>query len=378
MPSQYMSQLRKETIKRLADHGLELLIEYDETSGKDGAYPALYCKQTSNECVWVGIDNEDKPFNDPTKTIDELLADYCKETLSCTVNDIIWCLAQKYEDNGTRYKVIDSDGCWGSESYMLMYMLKAGVIKSHKVESISYCFEKDLRQMMKEHAIEYSSWVNNEILKLTVVPKQKIVNTPLDNQSAIEHGVIPIRDEVDYHTDRVLDEVIGCINSYDKSGISLSLLVDRDMPSYINKPLYFIRTMEHVFGFTPVLGWCNFSVVDGLFNIELSLDSLPPFSVLKANTIKKLQGERFDLVNSLQSNIGWLIDNNKFELMNLWDSLDAALRGSPYSEWPPVLINALMMTLCQPIRTMRLEASGIFESEGRLGAVNKLIINYRD
>ncbi|MBO6225849.1 MAG: hypothetical protein J6N72_10465 [Psychrobacter sp.] len=359
MPNQHMSRLKKSTVARLKSYGLELLIEHDETSGKDGTAPSLYCKRTSNECVWVGIENKETPLINPTETVDRLVANYCRETLNCTVDDIIWCLIERYEDEGTRYRVINSDGRWGNKNYMLIYMLKKGVVKAHKVESISYGFEQDLRNMMKEHAIEYTTWLNNEILKLTVAPKQKTVNPAMPNLSKTTHGIIPISDEIDVFSNKLIDDVLDHMLIYKKSGINLFLFTDRDMPSYVDKQLCFIHTMEHVFGFTPVLGWCDFNVQERIFNIHMSLDSLPPFSVLKTTPIKNIRGEKFEVLETLMQSIAWLVDNEHFELPTPFDVIETLVADTPYSEWQPVFLNALMLTLCTPVATMRLQKTSI-------------------
>lgn len=356
MPNQYMSQLRKKTVDRLADHGLELLLEYDTDNGKDGANSALPESRTSNESTWVGIDVAGSPLSDPTKTIEHLVVDYCSKILNCKTTDIIWCLVEQYEDNGTRYRIINASGCWGSDKYSLIYMVKTDVLALYDIDMISHCFEKDLRNIMREQATEYTAWLNNEVLKAFVSAKQKIINTPLDTSSATQSCIMPVTDEVDVYSNEAIDALIYSINNSGKSSVDLSLFTDRDMPSYVNKQLYFIRTMEHVFGFTPVLGACEFDVPNRIFNIRLSLDCLPPLSVLKASTITKVRDESdFSLISSLKNHLAWLIDNEIFELLSPWQVIDVLSEDKPYSEWPPILLNALMLTLCSPIGVMRLE-----------------------
>lgn len=377
MPSQYMNQLKKDTVKRLANHGLEISIEYDETNGKNGSNSALPESRTSNESTWVGIDVAGSPLSDPTKAIEHLVADYCSKTLHCKVEDIIWSLVEQYEDNGTRYRIINASGCWGSERYTLIYMIKADILESYGLDMISYCFEKDLLNLMKDHVKEYTAWLNNEVLKVTVAAKHKA--TTIDaTPSATEYCIYPVTDEIDVYSNEAINSLIFDINNSGKPSVTLSLYTDRDMPDYIIKPLYFIRTMEHIFGFTPVLSGFNFNVQERIFEINLPLDNLPPFSALKANAIKTIRGERFDLVDQLQSHIGWLIDRGDFEIGSLWDVLDVALADKPYSEWPPILISALMTTLCAPIATMRLEKTSISMNAGKPDSKNCVVISYVD
>lgn len=377
MPSQYANQLKIATVKRLANHGLDALIEYDETNGKDGTNSALPESRTSNESTWVGIDVAGNPLSDPTKAIEHLVADYCSKTLHCKVEDIIWSLVGRYQDNGTRYRIINASGCWGGEKYTLIYMVKTDVLKSHDLDMISHCFEQDLLGVMKDHVTEYTAWLNNEVLKVTVTPKQNITTTE-PALSATEYCIYPITDEIDTYTNEAIDSLIFNIKNSAKTSVTLSLYTDRDMPSYVIKPLYFIRTMEHVFGFTPVLSDLNFNVHNRIFDIDLMLDSIPPFSVLKENTIKTVRGERFDLVDQPQSHIGWLIDRGDFEIGSLWDVLDVVLADKPYSEWPPILISALMTTLCAPIATMRLEKTSISMNAGKPDSKNCVVISYVD
>lgn len=377
MPSQYMNQLKIDTVKRLANHGLEISIEYDETNGKNGSNSALPESRTSNESTWVGIDVAGSPLSDPTKAIEHLVADYCSKTLHCKVEDIIWNLVEQYEDNGTRYRIINASGCWGSERYTLIYMIKADILESYGLDMISYCFEKDLLNLMKDHVKEYTAWLNDEVLKVTVAAKHKA--TTIDAApSATEYCIYPVTDEIDVYSNEAINSLIFDINNSGKPSVILSLYTDRDMPDYIIKPLYFIRTMEHIFGFTPVLSGFNFNVQERIFEINLPLDNLPPLSALKANAIKTIRGERFDLVDQLQSHIGWLIDRGDFEIGSLWDVLDVVLADKPYSEWPPILISALMTTLCAPIATMRLEKTSISMNAGKPDSKNCVVISYVD
>ena len=377
MPSKYMNQLKKDTVSRLANHGLEFSIEYDETNGKDGTNSALPESRTSGESTWVGIDVAGSPLSDPTKAIEHLVADYCSKTLHCTVEDIIWSLVERYQDNGTRYRIINASGCWGSERYTLIYMVKADVLKLYDLDMIGHCFEQDLLGIMKDHVTEYTAWLNNEALKVTVTPKQDITTTE-PAISATEYCIYPITDEIDTYTNEAIDSLIFNIKNSGKPSVTLSLYTNRDMPSYVIKPLYFIRTMEHVFGFTPVLSVFDFNVRDSIFNIDLMLDSIPAFHVLRENTIKTVRGERFDLADRLQSHIGWLIDRGDFEIGSVWDVFDAVLADKPYSEWPPILISALMTALCAPIATMRLEKISILMNAGKSDAKNCVVINYVD
>ena len=377
MPSQYMNQLKIDTVKRLANHGLEISIEYDETNGKNGSNSALPESRTSNQSTWVGIDVAGSPLSDPTKAIERLVADYCSKTLHCKVEDIIWSLVAQYEDNGTRYRIINASGCWGSERYTLIYMIKADIFEFFGLDMISYCFEKDLLNLMKDHVKEYTAWLNDEVLKVTVAAKHKA--TTIDAApSATEYCIYPVTDEIDVYSNEAINSLIFDINNSGKPSVILSLYTDRDMPDYIIKPLYFIRTMEHIFGFTPVLSGFNFNVQERIFEINLPLDNLPPFSALKANAIKTIRGERFDLVDQLQSHIGWLIDRGDFEIGSLWDVLDVVLADKPYSEWPPILISALMTTLCAPIATMRLEKTSISMNAGKPDSKNCVVISYVD
>lgn len=377
MPSQYMNQLKIDTVKRLANHGLEISIEYDETNGKNGSNSALPESRTSNQSTWVGIDVAGSPLSDPTKAIERLVADYCSKTLHCKVEDIIWSLVAQYEDNGTRYRIINASGCWGSERYTLIYMIKADIFEFFGLDMISYCFEKDLLNLMKDHVKEYTAWLNDEVLKVTVAAKHKA--TTIDAApSATEYCIYPVTDEIDVYSNEAINSLIFDINNSGKPSVILSLYTDRDMPDYIIKPLYFIRTMEHIFGFTPVLSGFNFNVQERIFEINLPLDNLPPFSALKANAIKTIRGERFDLVDQLQSHIGWLIDRGDFEIGSLWDVLDVVLADKPYSEWPPILISALMTTLCAPIASMRLEKTSISMNAGKPDSKNCVVISYVD
>lgn len=377
MPSQYMNQLKIDTVKRLANHGLEISIEYDETNGKNGSNSALPESRTSNQSTWVGIDVAGSPLSDPTKAIERLVADYCSKTLHCKVEDIIWSLVAQYEDNGTRYRIINASGCWGSERYTLIYMIKADIFEFFGLDMISYCFEKDLLNLMKDHVKEYTAWLNDEVLKVTVAAKHKA--TTIDaTPSATEYCIYPVTDEIDVYSNEAINSLIFDINNSGKPSVILSLYTDRDMPDYVIKPLYFIRTMEHIFGFTPVLSGFNFNVQERIFEINLPLDNLPPFSALKANAIKTIRGERFDLVDQLQSHIGWLIDRGDFEIGSLWDVLDVVLADKPYSEWPPILISALMTTLCAPIASMRLEKTSISMNAGKPDSKNCVVISYVD
>ena len=318
MPSQYMNQLKIDTVKRLANHGLEISIEYDETNGKNGSNSALPESRTSNQSTWVGIDVAGSPLSDPTKAIERLVADYCSKTLHCKVEDIIWSLVAQYEDNGTRYRIINASGCWGSERYTLIYMIKADIFEFFGLDMISYCFEKDLLNLMKDHVKEYTAWLNDEVLKVTVAAKHKA--TTIDAApSATEYCIYPVTDEIDVYSNEAINSLIFDINNSGKPSVILSLYTDRDMPDYIIKPLYFIRTMEHIFGFTPVSSGSNFNVQERIFEINLPLDNLPPFSALKANAIKTIRGEFLDLVDQLQSHLGWLIDKGDFEIGSLWE-----------------------------------------------------------
>ena len=356
MPKIYETQLSKKLIKRMLNHGLEISLSFDPNYGKDSKKNASYPDgRMDDHTIWVGIDKPLPSIGDEAGTINQLVSDYCRDALNCDMDDIVWALVEKTEDNGVRYKVVDSSGCWNDEKYSFIYMTKEHALDHYNTERLSLGVLGDIRYEFVCQILEFNAWTNNEVLKATVTPKQKVMNTPIDFKEGIAEYIMPVNDEIDVFSGEAICGVLFEIDNGGAGTVNLSLLYDRGMPTEIQKSLYFIRNMEHVFGFTPALGSMCHDVRERQFNFNMSLDCMPHFSALKESTIKSFKGDKsFNLIDNLQKYVDFLSENGEYSDADKQLVAETIAADKPYREWSHLLINALMLTLCEVLEVMSL------------------------
>lgn len=146
--------------------------------------------------------------------------------------------------------------------------------------------------------------------------------------------------DVDKNTNKVIEQ----IDNAGKKAVKLTFdVMKRNIPDNLDPLIHISNELDALFGAQPVFSGAKEDARLGRYEACLLLDSLPYFK-----TLGRKSGR--NLYPSIHQYIGDLLESGYFEIPEKEQVTDLLNTNSSYDRWSPLMINALMMVLFEPIQ----------------------------
>lgn len=120
-------------------------------------------------------------------------------------------------------------------------------------------------------------------------------------------------------------------------------VMKRNIPDNLDPLIHISNELDILFGAQPIFGSVNEDARLGRYEVNLLLDSLPYFKALDRKSGR-------NLYSCIHQYIGDLLESGYFEVPQKEQVTDLLNTNSSYDRWSPLMINALMMVLFEPIQ----------------------------
>lgn len=155
-------------------------------------------------------------------------------------------------------------------------------------------------------------------------------------------------DKVDSQINDRISNLVTQIDNSGKSAVKLTFdVTKRNLPDDTNPLIHIGREMELLLGIKPVFGSVEVDEKIGRYQVNILLNSLPYLRVINKKAIR-------NLYPSIHQYIGELLESGYFEMPEKERVTDLLNTDSSYERWTPLMLNALMMLLFDPIKGVHL------------------------
>lgn len=130
-----------------------------------------YCEDFREglDTTWVGVDVSTRlDVVDKGNCFEDYVADYCKQILDCTINDIIWATVYKYEHSGVCYNLTGFSCPWDSGIDGFIYMTKEQARKIYGVKRISSKLHDKIQNTFEKEVENYSTAINSSFYSVSL------------------------------------------------------------------------------------------------------------------------------------------------------------------------------------------------------------------
>ncbi|MBO6225145.1 MAG: hypothetical protein J6N72_06815 [Psychrobacter sp.] len=329
-------------------HGLELSV----TPATKDDYSFTDVLGTIVTAGWsdsiLGDEMTDAPLN--KASADDWLHLYCENVLHCTLDDVTWLpfsLVTK-EHSAVEYLINDLDDGWvtGAKGGII-FITKEKARQYFKTKRLTNDMVKELEDEFFKQIREIEALKKGTVHRISVDVAQKELSGPVDK---IKRSYGSIFEMYEIDGNELAEELL--INTFrsiecSENAVSVTFKMDKHLDHYGYLPTYIVGQLKENLLFTPAVSEASIHS-DNSFTLSMSLNTIPPFLKLCADTDK-------DLLTVFCSNV------NKLGKMPRIHS--AISKNNGYTDWTPIMASALMMALTDNIKDIQLISAKLFSDK---------------
>lgn len=325
-----MYLIAEETKERALNHGLEFTIN-DEGSADN--------PRDEESSTLVGIDINMPDDIELDGSFESVVANYCRQVLDCTIDNIVWTGVVKHEHGAVTYSTEMPTGDWSSQHEGFIYLTKDAIRDEYTVEAIDQELEDKVLNRFADEMKEYTAWCMDDAYNLEISSVDK-------KYQDSAWGIFDVNNAVD----RVLNELIsGLLTSIKEDGKIIDIEVKFEvgaMPSYMSAAHFFNHNINNVFGSVLTLSEYNIDKDAGIISAKVSIDALASFLQLATSVSESFETNLFGLMRSA---VVELVDSGKFQAVSEMEVIETLMANTPYREWSPLMLSALIEVIVSQI-----------------------------
>lgn len=353
----------KSTLRSVKNSGLTL----DITKAKGVLNP-----RRDGVATWVGVDTQ-TPTNH-LHSVTGLRVGSCKTSADLADNyfdwlganeaDYLWSPVHFNEKTGCYSASLDKQALLNTNSKGLMLIRRAYFDKQSAWALGFYksCGDYDsLESYMDDQATDffnkelgfYNAWLKGDAYNITI--------GTIDNQiTQTAEGIFNVDNSVEDYTIRTKNNITSIIDGMEGM-MHIALRFDNEaLQPCAAEHLWVQDELNKRFGANIIVGSCTVGYSDLELNMSILKDSIPPFKELADKENVNL----FDLVRQNLSALEQSKEKVKiYRKLDAWTVGKTLMSDAPYSEWPEILMEALLYSLFESIEYVHIASVNINSNE---------------
>lgn len=321
-----MYLLEQESKDRALDYGLEFVIE------NAVGYDSPRDEETS---TLVGVDVELPGDIELGVSFNDFVANYCGQVLDCTIDEIVWTGVVKHGHSGVAYSTEMPTGKWSSHYEGFIYLKNDTIKDEYGVETIDQDLKNRVLDRFSDEMKEFTAWCVNDAYDLEIMSVDK-------KHKDSSYCVFNVNNAVDRVFNEMIDRLVSCIKEDGKIVDIKVGFKPGSIPSYMSAVHFFNSNINNVFKTVLTLGDFTIDKDTGVFEAKVNVSSLSSFLSLASCISNSFYMNLFELI---QLAMVAIVDDEKLDPVDEIQVLKALTANTPYDEWSPLMLRALMTVI---------------------------------
>lgn len=328
------SVVSKETEERLKAHGLTLTVDEDRMAKKPFEdSPVVFVGGNSHQDYFLEHFKGDMPI---------FVRAFCKKVLGCRADDLIWKPIYSKNPWDHNYAIVSEEKdilMGGHKEHGFVYMTKDQIKEDFKVNAVGANLKKEIIKDFEDKIAYMNAWKTDSIYRISLTTDEGgCYNT--------WHGVFEDNESVDVKINAFIDDIVDSIdNDIDGCRFELTFSINEmRLPVDCSPTEQLINHVKKKYGFTPCFGVIDHNRRDDILKTNMLANVMPLFDELADQ----------DMFTRMQVNVKKAMDSGKFTGMSEPTVLEALNNSEHYTEWSPLMIQALMLTVTEGVSGVKL------------------------
>lgn len=338
------SVVKKETEARLKAHGLTLTIDQDLMAKKPFKDSSI---------VFVGGDSYQDYFTEHFKgDMTVFVRAFCKKVLGCRADVLIWKTVYSKNPWDHNYAIVSEEKdilMSGHKEHGFVYMTKEQIKKDFKVNGVGASLKKEIIKDFEYKIAYMNAWRTNSIYRVSLMTGEGGYYETWD-------GVFEDNESIDVKINSFIDSLVESIDT-DIDGCRFELtfsINEMRLPIDCSPTEHLINHVKNKYGFIPCFGAIDHNRRDDILKTNMLANVMPPFDELADK----------DMFDCMQANVKKAMSDEQFTAMSEPSVLEALNSAEHYTEWTPLMIHALMLTITEGVEGVKLTSAQIADSCG--------------